>query len=173
MGTNNLKGLFDKLPEGLQQVFREKGLENIKANLYGLLQEHDPGMRNAQNVFALLSAVDAVLQQQGRDKAFLDALYLLARGLDAYVKDQAVRLNDQISRGMGIPIRLEYSPRKFTDRIAPAVEQILVSRVVKMVRETDGLTVDAVETKAEDLAKTKAEKDKDKAEKTKAENPAA
>ena len=129
-----LKEKFGTLHEGLKKVFRDRSFEGIKANIFAILSEDPAYLAQGQIVFEVVSEVEKTLRSQGSDKDFLDVVYLTARGLDAYVKDSACKLNDRISKGLGIPVKLEYSPRKFTDKISAGVDSLLTAKVVGFLK---------------------------------------
>ena len=148
-----LKEKFQALHEGLKQVFRDRSFEGIKANIFAILSEDPAYLAQGQTVFEIVSEIERTLKIQGSDKDFLDVIYLTARGLDAYVKDSACKLNDRITKGLGIPIKLEYSPRKFTDKISAGVDSLLTVKVTEFLK---GLQV-SVE-KIEKIEETKVRK---------------
>ena len=148
-----LKEKFSGLHEGLKKVFRDRSFEGIKASIFAILSEDPAYLPQGQVVFEIITEVEKTLKIQGSDKDFLDIVYLTARGLDAYVKDSACRLNDRISKGLGIPVKLEYSPRKYTDKISAGVDSLLTVKVTEFLK---GLQV-SVE-KIEKIEETKMKK---------------
>ena len=134
MKTLTLKEKFKGLHEGLKKIFRDRSFEGIKASIFAILSEDPAYLPQGQVVFEIVSEVERTLKLQGQDKDFLDIVYLTARGLDAYVKEEACELNDRISKGLGVPIKLEYSPRKFTDRISAGVDSLLTGKVTEFLK---------------------------------------
>ena len=125
---------FKGLHEGLKKVFRDRSFEGIKANIFAILSEDTAYLPQGQVVFEIITEIEKTLKLQGSDKDFLDIVYLTARGLDAYVKAEACELNDRISKGLGIPVKLEYSPRKFTDKISTGVDSLLTAKVTEFLK---------------------------------------
>ena len=149
-----LKEKFGTLHEGLKKVFRDRSFEGIKANIFAILSEDPAYLAQGQTVFEIVSEIEKTLKLQGSDKDFLDVIYLTARGLDAYVKDSACKLNDKITKGLGIPIKLEYSPRKYTDRISAGVDVLLTAKVTEYLKNLR-LSVEKIEeNKAEHILET-------------------
>ena len=163
-----LKEKFGTLHEGLKKVFRDRSFEGIKANIFAILSEDPAYLAQGQAVFEVVSEVEKTLKIQGSDKDFLDIAYLTARGLDAYVKDSACKLNDRISKGLGIPVKLEYSPRKFTDKISAGVDSLLTAKVVgflktlktsvSKVEESAAEKEKVIQIENEEIAKKQAQK---------------
>ena len=163
-----LKEKFQALHKGLKQVFRDRSFEGIKANIFAILSEDPAYLAQGQVVFEVVSEVEKTLRSQGSDKDFLDVVYLTARGLDAYVKDSACKLNDRISKGLGIPVKLEYSPRKFTDKISAGVDSLLTAKVVgflktlktsvSKVEESAAEKEKVIQIENEEIAKKQAQK---------------
>ena len=143
---------FKGLHEGLKKVFRDRSFEGIKASIFAILSEEENYLPQGQVVFEIITEIEKTLSIQGSDKDFLDVVYLTARGLDAYVKAEACKLNDRISKGLGIPIKLEYSPRKFTDKISAGVDSILTAEVIDFLK--------TLKTSVEKIEESATEKEK-------------
>jgi len=154
MKTLTLKEKFKGLHEGLKKVFRDRSFEGIKASIFAILSEDPAYLPQGQVVFEIITEIERTLKLQGSDKDFLDIVYLTARGLDAYVKDQACKLNDKITKGLGIPIKLEYSPRKFTDRISAGVDSLLTVKVTEFLKTLRTSVEKIEENKAEHILET-------------------